>query len=379
MSASSPKPVILVVDDQPINAKLLEHKLTREGMEVHSVFSGQECLDYIGLTHPDLILLDVMMPEMDGIEVCRRLKANEKTRAIPVIFITARNTKEGKLEGLDAGAADYLTKPVDLEETLARVRTQLRIQQIHRHNIELQNRLMEARQAAAVGAITQGIAHNLNNLLGVVVGYLDLIKTGTTRPDMVKRATALMDTAVQRMVNIVRQLSIITHDERYARTRHPLDGLMQSAIRRFREEHGVEAPIDIRNAAGGTLIETNPEVFEGVIGRLLINAWEAYPRDHEGERLLEVECFKDPKPGTHRLLIKVLDRGAGIAPEIEHTLYEAFVTTKTSVGRGLGLTIARHSVRNLDGDLHLENRPGGGAVATITYPLPRPAEAAAAA
>ena len=97
-------PKILVVDDQLINVQLLKRKLEREGITVISAYSGQEALDAVATEKPDLILLDVMMPEMDGIEVCTRLQSREDTRSIPVIFITARNSKEGKLEGLAVGA-----------------------------------------------------------------------------------------------------------------------------------------------------------------------------------------------------------------------------------------------------------------------------------
>ena len=113
----------------------------------------------------------------------QRLQASEDTRSIPVIFVTARSSKEGKLEGLGVGAVDYITKPIDLDETLARVQTQLRFAAINREIIDLQRRLTESRRAATIGAVTQGIAHNLNNLLGVVIGYLDLIKAYADKPE----------------------------------------------------------------------------------------------------------------------------------------------------------------------------------------------------
>jgi len=168
-----PTPKILVIDDQPINVQLLKRKLEREGLQVVTAHNGREGLDRIAEGKPDLVLLDVMMPDMDGLEVCQRLQANEDTRAIPIIFITARTAKENKLEGLGVGAVDYITKPIDLDETLARVQTQLRFVAINREVIDLQRRLEETRRSATIGAVTQGIAHNLNNLLGVAVGYLD--------------------------------------------------------------------------------------------------------------------------------------------------------------------------------------------------------------
>ena len=178
---------ILVVDDQPINVQLLKRKLERGGLEVSTANNGLEALEQVKAHKPDLILLDLMMPDMDGIEVCQRLQASSDHRSIPVIFVTARTTKESKLEGLAVGAVDYITKPIDLDETVARVTTQLRFAAINRENLELQRRLEESRRAATIGAVAQGIAHNLNNLLGVVIGYLDLIKTSYDKPQTVKK------------------------------------------------------------------------------------------------------------------------------------------------------------------------------------------------
>lgn len=370
MNSNTPRK-ILVVDDQPINIKLLQRKLEREGFEVLTAYNGRECLSVVAAVKPDLILLDVMMPEMDGIETCHLLKQDENTKTIPIIFITAKSSKEGKLEGLKVGAVDYITKPIDLEETLARVKTQLRIQEIYQENIELQKRLGESRRAAAVGAITQGIAHNLNNLLGVVVGYLDLLKNGFDSPDMVKRSAVLMDQAIQRMVTIIRQLSSIATSEKVALTRLPIHSLLENSVTRFNSEYNINARIQItNNLSAETQVNANAEVFESIVGRLLINAWESYDSDStEAARPIEIAAFLDDTSSKRTLIVKVIDQGLGISAEVSDTLFEPFITTKTSVGRGLGLTMARHSIRNLGGDLLVEPNEGAGTTATLSYPM----------
>lgn len=362
------RPYILVVDDQPINVKLLQRKLEREDMEIGTAFDGRQCLQSVAERHPDLILLDVMMPEMDGLEVCRQLKENEQTQSIPIIFITAKSSKEGKLEGLGLGAADYITKPIDLEETLARVHTQLRIQDIHRLNLDLQRRLADARQSAAVGAITQGIAHNLNNLLGVVVGYLDLIRNGIDSPEMVRRSTSLMDQAIHRMVTIVRQLSMMATTEKYYVSPTPLDAALTATVERFHAEHRVPGEVQIENPLGHAARPLNAEMFEAMLGRLLINAFESYSPDHTGPREILLAAEDLERGGKKWLAVRVHDRGAGIDGEVAEHLFEPFITSKTSVGRGLGLTIARHCARNLGGDLVLSPREGGGTTAELTLP-----------
>ncbi len=340
-------------------------------MHVITAGSGAEALDRVAELKPDLILLDVMMPEMDGVEVCRRLKDMPGTEDIPVIFITARDSRENKLEGLNAGAADYITKPIDLDETLARVNTQLRIRDSHRRNLDLQHRLADARQAAAVGAITQGIAHNLNNLLGVVVGYIDLLKNAADNPDLVRRSSGLIDKAVKRMVKIVQQLSTIATDERPHIAPVTLDEAIDGAIRRFRTDYKVNGRVNVLNPFGSQVIQTNNETFEDVLGRLLINAWEAYADNTpEAQRELEIEV-RMPE-GEGRVFIDVNDRGTGIDPEIEAHAFEPFISGKTAVGRGMGLTVARHGIRTLGGDIQLLHRKGGGTTAEVEHPLVQP-------
>jgi len=371
VSANRKKPLILVVDDQPININLLERKLQRENMEVMTAANGRECLDAVSRITPDLILLDVMMPEMDGIETCERLKKNPETNAIPIIFITARSSKEGKLEGLNVGAVDYITKPIDLDETLARVKTQLRLQEIHRENLELQKRLGESRRSAAVGAVTQGVAHNLNNLLGVAVGYLDLLKTSADNPEMVRRSVALIDNAVDRMIDIIRQLSTIATIERLPLQPIGVQELLDAALARFREEYKILSPVIIRNLTPkNCAVRTNPEILESVVGKLLINAFEALPKTANPDGKIEIEARLDTKEDdTPNLIMQVMDRGVGISPEVAENLFDPFISTKTAVGTGLGLTMARHAIRNLGGDIELISRPEGGTVARLIHPM----------
>jgi CheY-like chemotaxis protein/anti-sigma regulatory factor (Ser/Thr protein kinase) len=365
------KPKILVVDDQPINIKLLQRKLERQDMDVLVAYNGRECLNIVEKELPDLILLDIMMPEMDGIETCQHLKANPTTETIPIIFITAKASKEGKLEGLDAGAVDYITKPIDLDETLARVRTQLRLQDMFHENLELQKRLGDVRKSAAVGAITQGIAHNLNNLLGVVVGYLDLIKNGYDSPDMVKRSVMLMDHAINRMVGIIRQLGTIANNERIELSTQSIETLLSNSVERLKEEHEIPAQVEIESQIDeNATISANAETFEIILGKLLINAWESYAKGTEdADRKIKLTARISRDKGPAVLELQVIDHGAGIDPEVADTLFEPFITTKTSVGRGMGLTISRHTIRNLDGEITLKPNADSGVTATMTHPL----------
>jgi CheY-like chemotaxis protein len=363
-------PTILVVDDQPINVQLLKRKLEREGIEVTAAYSGAEALEIVKMIKPDLILLDVMMPDMDGIEVCERIQNDEATRSIPIIFVTARTSKEGKLEGLGVGAVDYITKPIDLDETLARVQTQLRFVAINREMIDLQRRLVEARRAATIGAVTQGIAHNLNNLLGVVIGYLDLIKAYYDKPEQVKKNAMHVEEAVHRIVSIIKQLSSLVVKSRPPSLKGNLERLLESSIARFRTEHKLSAPVTVDNPLGELPFDTNYEVFEEVVSKILINAWEAYDNRPTDPRpiLIRTRLIDQAEIGK-TLEIRIEDEGRGLDDEIRDHIFEPFISSKHTVGVGMGLTVARHALRNLGGEVVVVDREGGGASVVLTHPV----------
>ena len=158
------KPLILVVDDIIRNIQVVGTVLCKEGYEVMPAASGAEALKCVHAQLPDLILLDLMMPEMDGLEVCRRLMAEAATSQVPVVFLTASNEMEHLVKGFEMGAVDYVTKPFNPPELLARVRTHLELErQRLREMNEEKNEFM-------------GIAaHDLKNPLSAIQGYAEMI------------------------------------------------------------------------------------------------------------------------------------------------------------------------------------------------------------
>jgi two-component system, sensor histidine kinase and response regulator len=365
-------PKILVIDDQPINVQLLKRKLEREGIQVVAAYNGRDGLEKIKQERPDLVLLDVMMPDMDGIEVCQRLQADEETRPIPVIFITARTTKESKLEGLGVGAVDYITKPIDLDETLARVQTQLRFVAINREMVDLQRRLEEARRAATIGAVTQGISHNLNNLLGVAIGYLDLIKVSGDKPEQVRNCVAQIDTALQRIVSIIRQLGSLVVKAQPPLAKARLSDLLAGGVARFHHDFRLTAPVLIENTLPDLEIETNTELLEEMLSKILINAWEAYDSAAGEARPITIHTrLIDRAADGQSAEIRIDDQGRGIDPALRDQLFEPFISSKNTVGVGMGLTVARHAIRNLGGEVTVVDRPGGGASTILLHPVLR--------
>tara|TARA_B110000037_G_scaffold213074_1_gene267032 strand:- start:56982 stop:58166 length:1185 start_codon:yes stop_codon:yes gene_type:complete len=362
---------VLVVDDQPVNVKLLQRKLERVGMSVVTAFRGEQALKLAKEELPDIILLDIMMPEVDGFEVWRRLKEKKSTKSIPVIFITAKTSREGKLKGLDTGAADYITKPIDLDETIARINAQLKIQQNHKENLNLQNRLSEMRKQAAVGHVVEGIAHNLNNLLGVVVGYLDLMRNSFDSKERFDRSSDQLDSGVKRLVEIVRQLTTVAEFDEVRKSPHSLEVIVENGIQRFHQETGIHHPVKLTMRDLDMDIDTNAEMLEDTVVRLLTNSWESYERLPEvpETRPLNIEVAMSSYLDKPAALIQIIDEGCGLPEDMLENVFDPFVTTDPAVGRGMGMTIARHSIRSLGGDIHISNQPTGAAIVAIKHPL----------
>ena len=370
-------PRILVVDDQLLNIRLLERKLEMNEMDVISCTNGPEALRMAREYLPDVILLDIMMAGMNGIEVCRKLKQEESTREIPVIFITALTSKEEKIEGLEVGAADYVTKPLELDETLARVRTQMRIVEEHRNNIRLTQQLEQSRRQSAIMHLTEGIAHNLNNLLGVMVGYTNLMQMNSENPEKIISSCERLETAIKRMTRIVHQLTVVGHFKSLQKESTQLNRILQGAVGRFHRIANTDAPVVINSAFPQDFtFHTNRELLEVCLERVLQNAFESY---------FSGDADKDPKIGEIRLEVaqvesanrphvefKVVDNGKGIDKTIQDSVFDPFVSSSSVVGRGMGLTIARHAINCLGGEIELLPRDSGGAEAVITLEIESP-------
>jgi C4-dicarboxylate-specific signal transduction histidine kinase len=265
---------------------------------------------------------------------------------------------------------DYITKPIDLDETLARINTQLKVKNLFEQNIRLQQKLAEARQAAAIGAITEGIAHNLNNLMSVVVGYLDLLKLEKEMPENARRRVGLIDVAIDKMVKIVKTLTTISVNDSVPMVNQALHPLLSGALARFHADYKIDSPVSLRDSTDSVVIATNQEVLENIVGKLLINAWESYSEE-ASERPIEIVSERGTDNGREVVFIHVLDLGRGLDPTVADQIFDPFISSKPDVGRGLGLTLARHLIRCMGGDIIIKNRADGltGVQATIVHPI----------
>jgi DNA-binding response OmpR family regulator len=219
---------ILVVEDSPVQASLICELLERNGLEVDWKASIADAWEGIRSAPPDLVLLDRMLPDGDGSDLCRSLKADPSTREIPVILLTSQSGVQDRVEGLLGGADDYIPKPYQPEELLARVhgclRTRALQQEIRRKaealeqkNQELlatQARLVRAERLAAIGEVGLAIRHEINNPLGTVLGFAELLlsQPGNLPPEVMRKLEAI-SRASARIRDVVRRLESL-HDDR---------------------------------------------------------------------------------------------------------------------------------------------------------------------
>lgn len=369
-------PNVIVVDDTPANLQLLTGMLKERGYKVRPVPSGKLALQAAKNDPPDLILLDIMMPEMDGYEVCERLKADEKLREISVIFISALNETMDKVRAFVVGGVDYVTKPFQFEEVNARVSTHLELQRQRRklkENYEQLRRLEELRDN-----LVHMIVHDLRNPLTGISGFLDLAlaleRETLTEDGLEYLQTAKRSTkAVIDMVSAVLDVSKMEAGEMklhlaecdLVRIAADLMSDMQS-LKEAREMILDAPPAPVTVVADKDLILR-------VIQNLLGNALKFTPSD--GWIRLGIE------PDENRVCVRVWDNGPGIPPEYQERIFEKFGQVEARANRqkhstGLGLTFCKLAVEAHGGSVGVESEVDKGSTFWFVLPKDGPAREA---
>jgi two-component system sensor histidine kinase/response regulator len=383
-----PKGDILVVDDSPANLRLLSSMLTEQGYKVRSVISGPMALTAARAAPPNLILLDINMPEMSGFQVCQELKAGERTLDIPIIFISALDEIKDKLQAFTVGGVDYVTKPFQFQEVLARVETHLALRDLQRQlqeaNVELERRLAELQaRNEELDAFAHTVAHDLKNPLSSLLGFGGLLEARGSQLQEEQRARAAeaIVRSARKMDSIIEELLLLAGVRKMETVEmEPLDmaaivAEAQSRLSDLIDEDQAELILpESWPAAMG-----HPAWVEEVWTNYLSNAIKyggQPPIVHLGFGMFDWGLPEPHPPQSklqnHKSQVQfwVRDNGPGLTPEEQARLFAPFerlhqVRVK---GHGLGLSIVRRIVEKLGGQVGVESEPGRGSVFYFTLP-----------
>ncbi|PSO52996.1 MAG: hybrid sensor histidine kinase/response regulator [Cyanobacteria bacterium QH_8_48_120] len=355
---------ILVVDDSPDNLLLVQNILEEEEYEVVLAEDGFTALDKLEQSLPTLILLDVMMPEMDGFEVTKRIRGKEDLPFIPILLITAYD-QPSVVQGLDSGADEFIRKPVEVDELLARVRSLLRL----KHSIDERNE-MERQRADFVSRLT----HDLRTPLVAADRMLSLFQQGA-----LGELSDPMQEAIESM----------------ARSNRNLLDMVNTLLEVYRYEAGRKtlsfSTVDLRELAEEVVQELQPLATEQ--GLSLHSDWEEQAKTQvEGDRLelrrvltnlvgnaikfteqgsvyLRLKTTKPDESGTGWIMVEVQDTGQGIPPEEQQALFERFRQGghKRS-GSGLGLHLSRRILEVHQGTIEVQSQVGEGSSFIVKLP-----------
>ncbi|HEV8699917.1 MAG TPA: response regulator [Candidatus Polarisedimenticolia bacterium] len=386
MSAQQDAPgaSVLVVDDDHRNVRLIESILKGSGYRVIKAYNGEEALGMVETEHPDLLVLDVMMPRVSGFELCQRLKGRYETRLLPVIMVTALNALEDKVQALEYGADDFLTKPINKLELLAKVRSVLRVKalqdELERRKSEIEAANQElVRMQGFKESMMQMVVHDLKNPLASITGNIQLIQMQSHESLTPARLAELLqrthESARQMMRMILNILQIGRLEERKMPLR--LESVVLHAVvqENADEMMGLSARDGIRleNRVDPDLPApvADRELVSRVIANLLSNAFKHTP---SGGRVV-VDALKE---GDH-VTLTVSDTGEGISEELQPRIFEKFVAGDSESGKrllndsGLGLTFCRLAVECHGGRIWLKSKVREGTTVFVSLRISGPA------
>jgi signal transduction histidine kinase len=354
---------VLVIDDNPGNIELVEAQLHRAGFEVSSAAGGRQGLNSVAADPPDVILLDIMMPGMDGYEVLRTLKGQEATKSIPVIVLTALEGRTDKLRALELGANDFLTKPVDRAELLARVRTLAEFRELLRTQTELTRMKDE---------LLSVVSHELRTPLASLVGFAELLLTQTYSDDKRREFLQVMHQEGRRLTALINDFLDLQRMESERQTVHPRPVALEPLLRRAANAagHDPERPIILDVREDLPEVEADPDRLVQVMMNLLSNARKYSPGGGE--------IHVTAPSGERGLRVRVQDHGLGLPQDALPRLFQKFYRVDNSDrrsigGTGLGLAICRQIIAEHGGRMGVNSDgPGKGSTFWFTLPLSSP-------
>ncbi|HEY8572964.1 hybrid sensor histidine kinase/response regulator [Phenylobacterium sp.] len=400
-SDDTPPARVLIVDDVADNRTILRRRFERKGYTITEAESGKGCLDAIEEGTFDVVLLDVMMPDMNGLDVLRRIREKHTDVQLPVIMVTGKTESQDIVEALTAGANDYITKPVDFAVALARVTTQVGRRQaeeqvrlaneaLSRANEDLERRiaertveLVETNQQLTVANKAKDdflviVSHELRTPLNGMIGMGQMLAR-TELTEQQRKMAGIINASAEQLHGVVADLldtlDLTAGGLKLAPETCDLAALVQEAAAPAAEKakgKGLAFKVDLDKSAG--VVTTDPQRLRQVLGKLLDNAVKF---TETGEVGLSLRRTGD------QVVIEVTDTGVGFDDETAKRMFKPFETADGSLSRkfggvGLGLAICHGLVGLMAGSIAAEGKPGKGALFRVELPLPAQAAKSAA-
>jgi signal transduction histidine kinase len=373
-------PTILIVDDEVVNVKLIKAMLSPENYNLISALSGSEALSMLVSNRPDLILLDVMMPDIDGFETCRKIKQNANTKIIPILMITSLSENQHRLQALDCGADDFLSKPVDKTELKIRVKSLLRIKEYHNEltekyeEIEKKNAQLQELEEFKDGLLHM-IVHDLKNPLFAISGNIELLLLDKENFSQSQKNTLEscfkfcqdLSEMVQQLLDINKLENKKLQLEKEMTDLVPLiDDTLNQVLNRAEEK---QISINFVKANGISTIPIDRRFIRRVISNLVDNGIRHTPKGGRIEVATKLEKSKN------KLCVSVKDTGTGLDPVFHQKIFNKFEQIDyknqgiSAGSAGLGLAFCKLAVEAHDGEIWVESE-GEGDGSTFQFTIP---------